>query len=258
MRRRLSANPLLTVLVLAVFFAALVILGALVLGALFPGLPGYSVRGPSQSLVLVLVDVAVLLGLIAGFGWWRLAGFTPTTQWRRLRLYWLPAVLLFVPFVGGVRLPPPSAVLLLILAYAATAVFEEGLWRGVAVGLLRPTGVWRAVLISSLLFGLSHLSNSALRGVSALIVLQAFGAALQGVGFAALRLRTNTIWPLIVLHALHDLFLQMGSLPIPLVEAVVETILFVYGIVLIRGHRSEIDVETGSHDPAQLRQQAEA
>ena len=77
MRHRLSAKPLLTVLVLAVFFAVLAILGALVLGALFPRLPGYSVRGPSQSLVLVLLDVAVLLGLIAGFRWWRLAGFTP-------------------------------------------------------------------------------------------------------------------------------------------------------------------------------------
>ena len=124
--------------------------------------------------------------------------------------------------------------LIVVVAYAATAVFEEGMWRGVMLGLLRPTGVWRAVLISSLLFGLGHLGNTALRGISFLIVLQAFGAAIQGIGFAALRLRTNTIWPLIIIHGLHDLSLQMSTLPIPLLEAPMETALCIYGIVLLR------------------------
>ena len=94
--------------------------------------------------------------------------------------------------------------------------------------------LWRAVLISSLLFGLGHLGNSVLRGISPIIAAQAFGAGVQGVGFAALRLRTNTIWPLIAIHALHDLFLQMGTLPIPLVEVPIDTILLVYGIFLLR------------------------
>jgi hypothetical protein len=67
-----------------------------------------------------------------------------------------------------------------------------------------------------------------------LIALQAFGSAIQGIGFAALRLRTNTIWPLIVIHMLHDLFLQMSTLPIPLLEAFIETILCIYGMVLLR------------------------
>jgi membrane protease YdiL (CAAX protease family) len=241
MKKRMMARPLLTVLVLEVLLDALIILGALALTKLFPQLPGYSVRGPSQSLVLVLVTLAILLGLVAAFRWWSLAGFTPRSRWQELRLYWLPAVLLLVPFVGGVRMPPLSAIGILVVAYAATAVFEEGMWRGVMLGLLSPTGVWRAVLISSLLFGLGHLSNTALRGVSFLIALQAFGAAIQGIGFAALRLRTNTIWPLIVIHMLHDLFLQMSTLPIPLVEAVSETILCIYGIVLLRHFKGQAE-----------------
>ena len=79
------------------------------------------------------------------------------------------------------------------------------------------------------------MSNQLLRGVSFLIALQAFGAAIQGIGYAALRLRTNTIWLLILIHALHDVTLQMGHLPIALVEAPVDTILAIYGIVLLRG-----------------------
>jgi hypothetical protein len=113
------------------------------------------------------------------------------------------------------------------------------MWRGITVGLLRPLGVWPAVLISSLLFGLGHLGNSLLRGFSAMILLQAFGAMVQGIGFAALRLRTNTIWPIIGIHLLHDLFLHIGRLPIPLADAVSATIVAAYGIYLLRAGRGE-------------------
>jgi CAAX protease family protein len=241
MRERLMARPMVTVVVLEVIYDALVVVGALALSRLLPALPGYSVRGPSQSLVLVLVSAVLLLAIVAMFRWWLLAGFT--SRWRRLRLYWLPVLLLLVPFVGGIRPLPSSALGTLVIAYVATAVFEEGLWRGVMVGLLRPTGVWKAVFISSVLFGLGHLGNGALRGISPLIAAQAFGAAVQGIGFAALRLRTNTIWPLIALHAVHDFFLQMSTLPIPLVEVPIDTITAVYGIILLRSSRAETSLE---------------
>jgi uncharacterized protein len=205
------------------------------LGLLFPDLPGYSVTGPSQSLVLVLSSAGVLLLVLAVRNLWSLVGFNSPYAWRNLHLYWLPGLLLLAPFVAGVRpLPGTDVFLLPLVAYAATAVFEEGLWRGVIFGVLRPSGVWPAVLISSLLFGLGHLGNSALRGASPLIAAQALGAGVSGVGLAALRLRTETVWPLIAIHLFHDLFLQMSMLPIPVVEVVVDTILLIYGVVLVR------------------------
>jgi membrane protease YdiL (CAAX protease family) len=243
---------------LELFFAALVIAGAAALRAVFPDLPGYSVKGLSQSLILVLFTLAVLLMIIAAFRWWTLAGFTRLSHWRNLRLYWLPVLLLLVPFVGGIQIPPLSVIGLLAIAYVATAVFEEGLYRGVMLGLLRPLGAWPAVLVSSLMFGLAHLSNVALRGVSFLIVLQAFGAALQGIGLAALRLRTNTIWPLIAIHAVHDLSLQMGTLPIPMVEALIETTFCIYGIVLLRHHKAQDQVEQETAKGSAVRQVADA
>ncbi|MBM7797385.1 membrane protease YdiL (CAAX protease family) [Microlunatus panaciterrae] len=227
-------------IILEVLSVTLAVAGATMLTALIPGLPGYSVRGPSQSFVLVLLEMLLLLLLVGSFRWWSLAGFTPPVRWHRLRLYWLPVALLAVPFAGGVKMPPLSAIAILLVGYLATAVYEEGLWRGVMVGLLRPSGVWKSVLITSLLFGLAHLGNSALRGLSPLIAAQAFGAAVQGIGLAALRLRTNTIWPLIVIHFLHDLFLQMSALPIPLVEVPIDTIMAIYGIILLRHHRRHL------------------
>ncbi len=106
--------------------------------------------------------------------------------------------------------------------------------------MLSRLGLWPAVLISSLLFGLTHMSNQLLRGASFLIVLQAFGAAVQGIGYAALRLRTNMIWLLIVIHALHDVTLQMGHLPIAMVEAPIDTIIAIYGVILLRKRGPEI------------------
>jgi membrane protease YdiL (CAAX protease family) len=228
------SRPVLLVCGLEVAYLVGLLACSAVLGALAPDLPGYSVSGPSQSLVLVLVSAGLLLGL-AVRNRWSFAGFTPQRAWRNLHLYWLPVLLLAVPFAGGIRpLAGGDVLLLLVVAYAATAVFEEGFWRGVIFGILRPSGVWQAVLISSLLFGLGHLGNSALRGASPLIAAQAFGAGVSGVGLAALRLHTNTIWPLIAVHFLHDLFLQMSVLPIPLVEVVVDTILLIYGVLLVR------------------------
>src|SRR4051812_28359820 len=129
MRQHMMTRPLLSVLMLEVFFSALVIGGAVALTTALPQLPGYSVEGLSQSLILVLLTMAVLLTIIAAFHWWSLAGFTRPSRWRDLRLYWLPVLLLLVPFVGGVRMPPLSVIGRLAIAYVATAVFEEGLYR---------------------------------------------------------------------------------------------------------------------------------
>ena len=239
MREMVKRRPIISVLILEVAQVVLVVAGAAALGWLFPALPGYSLTGWSQSLVLVLVCAVILLAVLAVFRWWSAAGFTKLGRWRRPSVYWLPALLVLAPFIGGIKPVPASALGILILGYVATAVFEEGLWRGVMVRILEPVGVWPAVFISSVLFGLAHLANSALRGLSFIIALQAFGAAVQGIGFAALRLRTNTIWPLIAIHFAHDLFLQMGNLPIPLVEAPVATITAVYGIVVLHRYRKQ-------------------
>jgi membrane protease YdiL (CAAX protease family) len=237
--RALAARPLGSSVGLTVLFVLLIVVGSLLLSLLLPGLPGYSLRGPSQSLLLVALTAVVVLVLIAGLRWWRPAAFTRPSEWRDMHLYWLPILLLAVPLLAGVKALDLGTIALLLLAYLLTAVYEESLWRGVTIGLLGRLGVWPAVLVSSVLFGLGHLGNSLLRGFSVLILLQAFGAAVQGIGLAALRLRTNSIWPLIGIHALHDLALQLGRLPIALADATVATVLAVYGVVLLRGRRME-------------------
>jgi membrane protease YdiL (CAAX protease family) len=236
----LRAHPLASMVALEVLFLAVFIGGSRALKTLLPGMPAFSTTGVSHALLLACVNAALVLGIIARFGWWRASGFTPRAEWRDLRLYVLPGILVFAPFVAGVKPLPVETFVLLLVGYLISCVFEEGFFRGIAPVILRPLGLWPVVLISSLLFGLSHLGNQAVRGVSSLIVLQAIGAGVQGIGYAALRLRTNVIWLLILIHALHDLTLQMGHLPIAMVEAPIDIIIAVYGIVLLRRRGCEL------------------
>ena len=243
MRVWFEEHPLAGSLVIWVADILFVLGGAMLLSALFPNMPGYG-RGMSQSLVLVLAGVLLVAAMLTILGWWRFAGFVGPSQWRNLRLLWLPALLVFLPFLGGLRPLPTDELVTLIVAYAATAFFEEALYRGAILGLLRPKGIWAAVLVSSLLFGLVHLSNIALHGNPGLIALQALGAATDGIGMAALRLRTRTIWPGIALHGVHDLFLQLGGLPVPLASAMYSILLMLYGVYLLRPSvRAQMETE---------------
>ena len=98
----LKRHPLAGVVLLELGYLVLVIGGSVALSALSP-ISGYSVTGPSQSVLLVIGSAVLLVVLIGGLGWWALAGFTPTRFWRDLRLYWVPVVLLLVPLCGGFR-----------------------------------------------------------------------------------------------------------------------------------------------------------
>ena len=70
------------------------------------------------------------------------------------------------------------------------AIFEELLFRGVLLpGLVHRYGMLRAVLLSSLLFALSHLALAAV-----------IYAMVGGVVFALLRLRTGSLWVPVAMH----------------------------------------------------------
>ena len=117
MRKNRVSRPLLTVVIIEVAFVALVLVGSPLLGVLFPDMPGYSLSHVNRALVLLIVLAVALLALVASCGWWRLAGFTSQREWRDLRLYWLPVLLLAVPFIGGVDAVSRSAFVLMLVGY---------------------------------------------------------------------------------------------------------------------------------------------
>ena len=162
-----------------------------------------------------LLQALLAVALLTGLGWWRAAGFTRPAHWRALAVLWLPALMALVPLAGLAAngTPVTGAVTIAVIAFTTFLVgfHEEALFRGLILRALLPGGVPRAVLLSALLFGLAHLAGLALGRHPLLVLVQVaftFGA---GVCYAAVRLRTGTIWPLVIIHWLFDLFGWLAS-----------------------------------------------
>ena len=162
-----------------------------------------------QSYFVILLPAAGGAAILTWLGWWRAAGFTPLRQWRRLRVLWLMGLLLLLPALSlfrGIHLDSTTAILLTGYVVLATGT-EELFYRGIIVRATIEYGVVPAALISSVLFGASHVNNffasSALDPLT--ILEQIWFAAVIGVFLAGVRLRMNAIWPTMAAHAAWDM-----------------------------------------------------
>lgn len=182
------------------------------------------------SFCLVLVDNFVLpfptppfdqavqclfaFGVLAWLGWLPLAGLGAPSQWRSLSLFWLPglvALYFLFSFLLITHVSGTMVVVLSVLYALLNGLSEEARFRGVILQALLPYGWLRAAALSALFFGLAHVTN--LLVYPPLIVLTGMvGPFLFGFGYAACRLRTNTIWPLIIVHACADLIPTFSTL----------------------------------------------
>jgi membrane protease YdiL (CAAX protease family) len=153
----------------------------------------------------------VLALVLARFGWTSRAGFNTPSHWKQLHLLWFPALVALFDLGPLAQMHAPTVGLLLLAALFAalyallTGLNEEGQFRGFVLTSLEPLGPLRAAAASAVLFGLVHLNNFLPGGNVGLVALQVPSAALFGFGYAAVRLRTGTIWPLLVVHALTDM-----------------------------------------------------
>jgi membrane protease YdiL (CAAX protease family) len=198
--------------------------------------PGIDMRWASLWIIAAL-SLVLAIGVGAA-RWWHAVGYTPTTQWRDTAWLAIPALLTLAPLVMGIKTLDASTYGVLIAGYALTGFAEETMFRGVLVKVLEKRSPLMIATITAILFGLVHLGNIVIRGEVAITLAQAVGAAAFGFGYAALRLRTNTIVPLIVTHALTDLFLQMGNLPLIPVAVGQDVVLFAVGLYLLAGRRT--------------------
>lgn len=148
------------------------------------------------------------LGLVAVRGRWREAGLGGPGTWRDgralvpLGIYTVLAVL---GMLAGVTVTDPAEVGVVVVLVALIGLNEEVLFRGVLLDVLQEDGVPAGVVGSSVLFGLVHLNNLIYGADPAFVALQVVAAFGTGVFFCAVRVRTGTLVPLIVAHALTDL-----------------------------------------------------
>ena len=157
--------------------------------------------------------VIVVASALSAMGWWHRIGFR-RIQRRRQLLYFVPGLLPVVINLGaGVQFAGVAFVAGMFVLAMAVAFVEESVCRGLMLRALELKGLWRAALLTSVLFGLTHLLNI-LAGKSLVDAsAQVFYTMALGFAFAALALTTRVIWPLVALHGSIDFasFLQKPS-----------------------------------------------
>ncbi|GAA1936947.1 CPBP family intramembrane glutamic endopeptidase [Nocardioides marmoribigeumensis] len=188
----------------------------------------------ARALSFVALLTVAVVAFSARTRGWRAVGVTPRNEWRQTSLLVLPALLAVSPLVHGVRHLSSGTWAVLVAGYLLTGVVEELMWRGWVHRLLLPLGLRRAVLVGSALFGLAHLANLLYRDSPGLVLAQCWGAFCFGVGYAALRARTGTLVPLVVLHFLTDLAAQVGQVPAIPVLVAQDVVLLGLGLLLVR------------------------
>lgn len=118
----------------------------------------------------------------------------------------------FVTMAARPDLPlkPLGGILTFLLNMILVGIAEEVLFRGVIAQTLlehygtSQAGIWKACLISGILFGAAHLSN--LAGAAAFgVLMQCVFAAALGALFAAIYFRTGNLWVVVFLHAAMDI-----------------------------------------------------
>jgi membrane protease YdiL (CAAX protease family) len=246
--RFISRRPYLN----AVFFLLLFFLLSLLGG----GVAGSITRDPVVLLTLSYLIIGTGAALfLSGMGWWEKAGFTTLGQRRDRALYLLPAAIALLSLSEGISVTGWREVALFAVFSLIVAWTEEAFFRGLILQTLLPAGIRIAVILSALLFGLPHLFN-VLGGLWDPLFVIANTVAAFGIGvtLAALVIRTRTIWPPVMIHALVNFtaLLSLGSLVVP-VQTPLQLALTVsagvvlagYGLYLIRGARDEERNENG-------------
>lgn len=133
---------------------------------------------------------------VYGIGMW-LIGLTVLIFWSQI-LIWLNADSLLPPDTAQQAIEEAGGNILItvLLVGIGGPIAEEIFFRGfVLTGLLKRFGVGRALLISSLLFGLFHIDPGAIVPTFAL-----------GLILGWVYLKTGSIWPAMFVHGLHNTF----------------------------------------------------
>ncbi|RDU23355.1 CPBP family intramembrane glutamic endopeptidase [Anaerosacchariphilus polymeriproducens] len=169
----------------------------------------------------------VFVILLKYLGWISISGFTKPKEWKQLWLCW-PLILLciyviweFLKSSSKIDTSKPLIILLYLLVFLSTGFYEEILFRGLIMTLLiqkwgsTKKGIYLSVILSSLLFGTSHIINF-MTGRALLLptITQILYAIAFGVFFASCILRNHSIWPAILLHALFDICSDLSAITV--------------------------------------------
>ena len=157
----------------------------------------------------------LLLTLLLGYGWCYRKGHFGKTLLAGLFALILFSSTFLIRFGEAVMSDETSwkaasGICIGVLNILGIGFREETIFRGVIANDLgiaygkTPRGVWKAVILSGLIFGLVHLTNI-VSGVNPLrAVIQVVSACALGMYYTAIYFRGGNLWALVLIHCLTD------------------------------------------------------
>lgn len=194
---------------------------------------------------LYLISALALAAiLLTWLGWWRQAGFNRPARWKNLVLLWFPLLVIAMTLSGGVRISGLFLLVATVFVVLLTTLGQELIFRGVMWRALAPTGLLKAMVVTSLLSGALTLARTTASGPWPEAVYLTLTATCGGFTYAALRWRTASIWPPILINFLLVLAIDIATVRSTIYPYLLlaNTLGFViYGLFLIRNRRVRAD-----------------
>lgn len=183
-----------------------------------------------------VLSILLALSLLSYLRWWREAGFKRS---RRRGWYTLitPLAACALALSGGVDLPSAGLLISQLIVILLAVFGEEVVFRGLLWGALSPTGPLRTALVTSFLSGTLQLGRTLTGGPWPEAVYVTVLAFCGGFTWTAIRWRTGSIWPGLLVHSTL-VFLTgvalLGPGTYPLFLILVTLGFLIYGIFLLR------------------------
>jgi hypothetical protein len=209
----------------------------------------------AETLYLALA-VALAVALISALGWWREVGFNRPAPFRNLILLWFPLLVIVLTLSGGVRISGPFFLGAVLIAVSLESAGSELLFRGVMWRAMAPTGLFRAVVVTSLLSGGLTLVRTLSSGPWPEAVYLTLTATCGGFTYAAIRWRTASLLPVIFIHFALALSIDMAVVRMSVFPYLLlaTTVGFIgYGLFLLRNRRVREDGRISAQEPSRVR-----
>lgn len=221
MKSYISKHPIVSCLGISIIFVLIILIPLKSIYLEIAGLEELTLKaGYLIGFVQRILGFCICVYMIRKLNYTDVLKFGISSGPKVIYLVWPAVILIFfnMPYdllLSGKYSADVSLILPLVLRYTGVGLIEESFFRGLILAILlsawgiNKKGIYRSVIVSSILFGLVHLTNlfNILKGKDVMIetISQVFYVTFLGIFFAAIYLRTKNLWIAVIIHSLFDI-----------------------------------------------------